>query len=535
MNHNSKPRVNPFTRPIHKMMITRQTIYAFLAFSLCFSVTLDAQFSSIHQDKGCYAYYPGNDLSGANQSAFRLPGTSLTSKGVTLANGQYGTPKAAYYFRSPSDHLVLPDFPQSPLQSVSLKFISDGLNPGTLIGTKKGGFQIGLTHNGKLDVRLTVSPQVAYSYPSDVSLVDGKWHHIVMTFSGDTFTVWLDGEQLFTDSKYADFSSVHFVSKDLFIGQLPGESTFFNGRIQDVLLYNRPLSPLEIKVLNLPLRPAFKPYLETGLLYQAGFDNSRVTNMATAKMNDTEGAYLFSGLMPGQNGSVDKSAKLNGHDDAITIPRVMDTAAFTISLDFSTVSTICAPLLLREAGELGVTINADSLDGTLSLVNAAGDFIANGRTIVTDGRWHKLTLVYRDSSAVLYLDGKKEISSSTVIPLRQAGSALYIGANTKVDTYFDGLIDNLMVWNRPLTRQETGELSKSGKPVPAYQYNCYELPRSNEKVIALANNGGQDIRVEVMGNDGKPVLKKSVLPQNSWKMETVTTTCPCGLLKTLVK
>ena len=71
----------------------------------------------------------------------------------------------------------------------------------------------------------------------------GVWHHIAMTWDGDRMTAYLDG-------KAAGEAAVKMApaAGPMFIGKRGhGVTSFFNGLIDEVLIYNRPLSSEEIQ------------------------------------------------------------------------------------------------------------------------------------------------------------------------------------------------------------------------------------------------------------------------------------------------
>ena len=82
--------------------------------------------------------------------------------------------------------------------------------------------------------------------PTVASLSSG-WHHVVVTYDGTTFIMYVDGvvEVTQVDNFYGFGSEVVYVGYDTFAG----DSNFFNGRMDDLMFYDRHLTPAEI--LNL--------------------------------------------------------------------------------------------------------------------------------------------------------------------------------------------------------------------------------------------------------------------------------------------
>jgi WD40 repeat protein len=82
-----------------------------------------------------------------------------------------------------------------------------------------------------------------------------QWHHLAVTRSRDTFTIYVDGAPVASEEV-----AIIIPSPDapLTIGQAEGLG-FFAGLIDEVAIYNRALSPAEVKARWSALAPATKP------------------------------------------------------------------------------------------------------------------------------------------------------------------------------------------------------------------------------------------------------------------------------------
>jgi hypothetical protein len=72
-------------------------------------------------------------------------------------------------------------------------------------------------------------------------------------------------------------------------------------------------------------------------------------------------------------------------------------------------------------------------------------------TIITDGDWHRIGLVWDGSYRCLYVDGAKVANDTEPLSgLESASSSLYIGVGKDytAGTFFSGLIDDIRVYNR---------------------------------------------------------------------------------------
>jgi hypothetical protein len=85
----------------------------------------------------------------------------------------------------------------------------------------------------------------------------GTWTHLAFTFDGTTVKGYLDGVQKLSSPIAA---TIQTRATDLLIGVDGALSQGFNGRLDDVRLYNRALSQLEIQTdMGRPVSPAIPP------------------------------------------------------------------------------------------------------------------------------------------------------------------------------------------------------------------------------------------------------------------------------------
>ena len=100
-----------------------------------------------------------------------------------------------------------------------------------------------------------------YGWDAVISPVDTEWHHLAATYNGTGGSWYLDGRLV--DSLDGAIGTI-----DQFrIGARVGSSNFFPGIVDDVRVYNRSLTPDEIKKLAAGPR-AYEPYPEDGTIYK---------------------------------------------------------------------------------------------------------------------------------------------------------------------------------------------------------------------------------------------------------------------------
>ncbi len=87
--------------------------------------------------------------------------------------------------------------------------------------------------------------------------------------------------------------------------------------------------------------------------------------------------------------------------------------------------------------------------------------------LVSDGEWHHVALTAsRTGNAILYVDGVVEgtpASLSAVGSLDEPGSPVFIGDIGFQGQPFDGVLDDVHIYNRVLTAAEVRQLSTLGQ------------------------------------------------------------------------
>lgn len=100
-----------------------------------------------------------------------------------------------------------------------------------------------------------------YAVTSDATIYDGSWHFCTVVRQGSTISVWVDG--YLDKSETAATGLVHAAGAPLKIGKAytGGKYYYFNGIIDELVIYSKALTPEEIKALYLAKRTGHPPYL----------------------------------------------------------------------------------------------------------------------------------------------------------------------------------------------------------------------------------------------------------------------------------
>jgi hypothetical protein len=93
---------------------------------------------------------------------------------------------------------------------------------------------------------------------------------------------------------------------------------------------------------------------------------------------------------------------------------------------------------------------ANPIDGSLmTKLTSNGQPLAQGfsEVVITDGKWHRIALVWDGTDRILYVDGK-EVARDPQPDLSVSDGKFIIGAGSKAGTGWSGLIDDVRIYSR---------------------------------------------------------------------------------------
>ena len=145
-----------------------------------------------------------------------------------------------------------------------------------------------------------------------------------------------------------------------------------------------------------------------------------------------------------------------------------------------------------------------------------------GNTAVDDGQWHHVAGVYNGSTMYLYLDGEVDNSKSLSGAITTNAYNVYIGKSDEhPNSWWNGLIDDVRIYDRALSEEEIQELaSDSGGVLIAAD----PRPKDNEIYV--------DLNVVINWSRGADANSHDVyLGTNFYNVRDATTTVQLGVYK----
>ena len=233
-------------------------IHCTLAFVTLLSASLSAQVPNYVPSNGLVGWWPFNG--NANDESGN--GNNGTVNGATLTEDRFGNFGSAFAFNGISDNVTVPHNQQFDNQLYS---ISVWVSFATESTPSSGGFNV----NPAILSRLGSSNSVTYdnlvlyeadgiagfSYGNPVvygggmldQFNDSNWHHLVMTIASDSVRFYFNGQ---LTSTFERGPNLIFNDEPLRMGR--SQAAYwkaFEGLIDDVGLWNRPLGECEVQAL----------------------------------------------------------------------------------------------------------------------------------------------------------------------------------------------------------------------------------------------------------------------------------------------
>jgi hypothetical protein len=336
--------------------------------------------------------------------------------------------------------------------TVSLWFTSREQQPGTNVIT--GSFDDGdrrtptfFLDNG--DLRWEFAN--VYFQPALTHITQDQWYHVAMTYdSSFNVKVYVNGV-LAGQGQASDPGGFPEMFAIGAYGSPSGAGQFFNGLVDEVSVYSRPLSAAEIDATY------HGQEITPGLL-------SWFRGNLAAKDCLVAGSCTLENGVTSASGVFNDAFKFDGIDDQIVVPdstalssinTAMSIRAWIRTTDSNTAPRIATKLNPGSPGGFDLHLSSGKLQMNVS--DAQSQVTATSANSVNDGNWHYVAGVYDGNRLSLYIDGDLDVQVSGSITIAaNNGQPLTVGAWQGAFPYA-GLIDELEIYDRALSGVEVND------------------------------------------------------------------------------
>jgi uncharacterized repeat protein (TIGR03803 family) len=281
---------------------------------------------------------------------------------------------------------------------------------------------------------------------------DGEWTHLAVTLSAGSLRMYVNGTLERTSSAGG---TVARSTSPLRLGGNAVWGEYFQGTLDEVRLYKRSLSQMEIA--EDMITPVIAGALATptpvdeGLVAAYSFDDGSAVD---ATGNGQHGT--ISGAVP-VAGKYGAALAFDGLDDVVAMadtPHLRLTAGMTLEAWVRPDSLQSwSSVVLKEAPAglaYGLYANTDTNRAAGYASIGGSDWAVASGSALPPGEWSHVAVTYNARELKLWVNGIQRGSRSIQGLIRTSNGQLMLGGNNVWGEYFDGVIDNVRVYNRAL-------------------------------------------------------------------------------------
>ncbi len=405
---------------------------------------------------GLVGYWKLDETSGTTAADSTLNANNGTYTGGVMLNaaGPYpGSGAIAAEFDGNNDYVSIPDNatlkPTSAL-SVTGWVRGDAWGAGSYVNIilRKGE---GNPNNWQLSIAdgnaaLYLDDSDGGGVRSTTTLNTGQWYHVAATWDGTQVKIYVNGLLETTQVRSGTISTD---TRPVYLGGRSG-TDLFDGRIDDVRLYNRALSPEEIAAMQLP--PV------TGLLAHWTFDEGAGTTIADSSGSGHDATFSTGSPTWNFKCSGDTFLQFNGSNDADTNSAFDPPATGSVAFWFKDEAPFSS---VERLFGLGTDWEVRMIGGRLRFDLSISNGFDGPAVIASDQQWHHVVAIYNSTADTysLYIDG--EFAGSGSMAFADVGSnILYFGASpTNFTERFSGALNDLRIYDYELSISEIAVLS----------------------------------------------------------------------------
>lgn len=196
--------------------------------------------------------------------------------------------------------------------------------------------------------------------------------------------------------------------------------------------------------------------------------------------NGNDGTVNGALLTTDRDGNANSAYSFDGIDDNINLDDKFDTfqemtIAAWIKMNTSTPETNGFGIVTKHKDEsaqseksFAMTIlrsGDDIVDANKILARfygSSGDVSVYSNEALVPNNWYFVTSIFNNGDVELYVDGQLQDSATSSIILQDSPTATLIGDNNTYDHPFNGIIDEVRIYNRALSESEVLELFQGG-------------------------------------------------------------------------
>jgi hypothetical protein len=422
---------------------------------------------------GLIAYYPFTNSSASDVSG---NGRNGTVNGATPATDRYGNANACFKFDGIDDFIEIADHASLRGQNISFNLwvnpaaIGDMMFLGKSVAADATNEQYGFRfapNQLMFSVKQNSAciPANGWSHNiADFNYAPHDWVMVTATFSGRTSRIFANGK-LIKEEVFESSGIDQCTGGSLRLGIWWGGTLPFNGKLDDVRIYNRALTAQEVMNTYNAEKPPIN--IQSGLVAYYPFNGNANDESGNRSPGIMSGNASYTN---GANGLANQALLLNGSSSFVDLGEGLNfNQSFTVSFLAKTITNPGGnPSIISQGiGELNQQMHIMLGPNYMRFAfyeNTPLDCSQNFPGLNEWGHW-VCTYDAGTSTRRMYLNGKL-ICSDTRPPVNSAGNTR-IGTNTydhPTNGFFHGAIDQVRIYNRALLANDVSALYQSEAP-----------------------------------------------------------------------
>jgi len=395
-----------------------------------------------------------------NENSGDIAHDELNENDGSIIGGTWttGLSGSGLLFDGQDDHIIISD--EESLDLNDTVTLMAWIHPSSINGidhtkynyiiSKNYAYSLSIGEDGKLQAFIG---DRTISSPTNLSTKLNTWIHVAVTYDSEMIRLYINGSE---SASLSNINPITMNDADLFIGYGGSSDRYFHGLIDEIYLYQNCLEPSEIYNYYLQSKPE-----ETSLISYWRFDEA-TGNQTLDSIGENDGTIHDSTWT--NNGVNESALEFNGQISWVEIPdsNSLDTTEeITISLWTKTLDQITAKLVEKDTWNSGWSIHQDVWDGwkaTLHMANGTTIDLEWGEGLPELDTWYHIAVTYDGSNFKMYVNGTQKASTPSEGIIQSNNEPVSIGSDEGTIKFFNGTIDEVMIFNKGLSSQEIGEL-----------------------------------------------------------------------------
>jgi len=396
------------------------------------------------------------DLSGNDNTGTLGVGDSAPS----WSSGKYGTGST---FNNSTSYIQITNPINFPTTEISTAFWIKSSDSGDgIISYEKGSNEWLIYQSNDLSIYRNSFIRTG------IAINDGLWHHVVATWksAGGETNLYVDGESRYqgvlapgTTIDNSDGCLIFGQDQDSVCGGFQSGQAF-GGTLDEVRIYNRALSAAEVKALY-----EWAPGPVAHYTFDDSSDSSGVADISGYGNNGTWSGSSTNRYSTGKYGS---AGVFNGSNQNIS---VADSSDLRLTSG-GTIEAWIKPngygwILEKYWGTIGYEIHYGFSSASQQIIFTAGGEGTYTNTEITNGEWNHVAVTFTSTGRKIYINGVDKTwtgGDNTALPTSSGGLNIGSRGPYSPSNYFNGLIDDVRIYNYARTQKQILEDMEGGAP-----------------------------------------------------------------------